>query len=125
MTATEKQVDLAIEYGANAILTTGDYLLRLVEVARERGYDVGNDLKITALTNMGDRDASRRRSAFRTTGPTVCTRCSGSRRSAPARDGLHVYEDAFVVQIVDPDTGEEVARRADRRDGHHRALQDR
>jgi phenylacetate-CoA ligase len=24
----------------------------------------------------------------------------------PAHDGLHIFEDAFVVQIVDPDTGE-------------------
>jgi phenylacetate-CoA ligase len=24
----------------------------------------------------------------------------------PERDGLHIFEDAFVVQVVDPDTGE-------------------
>ena len=56
VTSTEKQIDLAVQYGANAILTTGDYLLRMVEVARERGYEIGTDLKLTALTNMGDRD---------------------------------------------------------------------
>jgi phenylacetate-CoA ligase len=26
--------------------------------------------------------------------------------ACPARDGLHIYEDGFIVQIVDPDTGE-------------------
>ena len=29
-------------------------------------------------------------------------------QECPARDGLHVYEDAFVVQVVDPETGEPV-----------------
>ena len=108
VTATEKQVDLAVEYKANAILTTGDYLLRLAEVARERGYNVGTDLKITALTNLGDRDALEAAFGlpyYRSYGfhevQWVAQECA-------ARDGLHVYEDAFVVQIVDPETGEEV-----------------
>ena len=26
----------------------------------------------------------------------------------PAHDGLHIFEDAFVVQIVDPETGEQL-----------------
>ena len=40
-------------------------------------------------------------------------------------DGLHIYEDGFIVQIVDPETGEPLP------DGelgslvHHRAVQDR
>jgi phenylacetate-CoA ligase len=108
VTATAKQVDLAVEYKANAILTTGDYLLRLAEEARERGYNVGTDLKITALTNLGDKDtleATFGLPYYRSYGfhevQWVAQECA-------ARDGLHVYEDAFVVQIVDPETGEEV-----------------
>ena len=34
VTSSERQVELAMAYGAAAILTTGDYLLRLAEVAR-------------------------------------------------------------------------------------------
>ena len=126
VTATEKQVELAIQYGATAILTTGDYLLRLAEVAREtrlrrrqRPEDHG------AAEHGRPRRCSRRRSAPSTTAPTGSTRCSGSPVECPARDGLHVYEDAFVVQIVDPETGEQLP------DGqlgsicHHRAVQDR
>ncbi len=125
VTATEKQVDLAVEYEANAILTTGDYLLRIAEVARERGYDLGTDLKITALTNLGDKDtleATFGLPFYRSYGfhevQWVAQEC-------PARDGLHIYEDAFVVQIVDPETGEELPDGQTGRDGHHRAVQDR
>jgi phenylacetate-CoA ligase len=106
VTPTEKQVDLAIQYGANGILTTGDYFLRIVEVARERGYEIGKDLKITSLTNLGDRDTLEKLVGlpyYRSYGfhevQWVATEC-------PARDGLHIFEDAFVVQVVDPETGE-------------------
>ena len=44
VTSTEKQVELAIQYGATAILTTGDYLFRIAEVARSLGYDPEKDL---------------------------------------------------------------------------------
>ncbi|HZP29740.1 MAG TPA: hypothetical protein VFC99_12360, partial [Acidimicrobiia bacterium] len=57
VTSSERQVQLAVQYGASAILTTGDYLLRLADVARELGYDPGKDLQLKALPNIGDRDA--------------------------------------------------------------------
>jgi phenylacetate-CoA ligase len=108
VTSTEKQIDLAVQYGANAILTTGDYLMRMVEVAKERGYEIGTDLKLTALTNLGDRDtleATFGLPYYRSYGfhevQWVAQECE-------ARQGLHIYEDAFVVQIVDPETGEEL-----------------
>jgi phenylacetate-CoA ligase len=108
VTSTEKQIDLAVEYQANGILTTGDYLLRMVEVARERGYDVGTDLKITSLTNLGDRDALEAVFGLPYYRSYGFHEVQWVAQECPARDGLHVYEDAFVVQIVDPETGEEL-----------------
>ena len=106
VTSTERQVELAVQYGATAILTTGDYLLRLADVARELGYDPAKDLQLRALPNIGDRDALVGQFGgdyFRTYGfhevGCVAVECS-------AHDGLHIFEDAFIVQIVDPDTGE-------------------
>jgi phenylacetate-CoA ligase len=108
VTSSERQVELAIQYGAAAILTTGDYLLRLADVAREMGYDPSRDLALCALPNIGDADALTSLFGveyFRTYGfhevGCVAVECS-------AHDGLHVFEDAFIVQIVDPDTGERV-----------------
>jgi phenylacetate-CoA ligase len=106
VTSTERQVELAIEYGASAILTTGDYLLRLADVAREMGYDPARDLKIRALPNIGDR------ALLESTFGVECFESYGFHEvqwvsvECPAHDGLHIFEDAFVVQIVDPETGE-------------------
>jgi phenylacetate-CoA ligase len=106
VTSSERQVELAIEYGATAILTTGDYLLRLADVARTMGYDPKNDFNIRALPNIGDREL------LESTFGVECFNSYGFHEvqwvsvECPAHDGLHIFEDAFVVQIVDPETGE-------------------
>jgi len=101
VTSTEKQVELAIQYGATAILTTGDYLLRMNDVARS----MGADLKIRALPNIGDR------ALLESTFGAECFNSYGFHEvqwvavECPAHDGLHIFEDAFIVQVVDVDTG--------------------
>ena len=106
VTSSKRQIELAVQYGAKAILTTGDYLLRLADMAREMGIDPKNDLKLCALPNIGER-----RILEETFGVPnyasygfhevqwIATECS-------ARQGLHIQEDAFIVQVVDVDTGE-------------------
>ena len=101
VTSTEKQVELAIQYGATAILTTGDYLLRMNDVAKA----MGADLKIRALPNIGDR------ALLESTFGAECFNSYGFHEvqwvavECPAHDGLHIFEDAFIVQVVDVDTG--------------------
>jgi phenylacetate-CoA ligase len=105
VTSSERQVELAVEYGARAILTTGDYLLRLAEVARDLGYDPATDLALTALPNIGDREL------LEATFGVECFASYGFHEvqwvsvECPAHDGLHIFEDAFIVQVVDPETG--------------------
>lgn len=105
VTSTERQVELAINYGASAILTTGDYLLRIVDAAKAKGYSP-TDLKLRALSNIGDAELLSEMFGleyFKTYGfhevGNVAVEC-------PEHDGLHIFEDAFIVQIVDPETGE-------------------
>jgi phenylacetate-CoA ligase len=106
VTSSERQVELAIEYQAAAILTTGDYLLRLADVALEMGYDPAVDFKLHALPNIGDR------ALLESTFGVECFESYGFHEvqwvsvECPAHDGLHIFEDAFVVQIVDPESGE-------------------
>jgi phenylacetate-CoA ligase len=106
VTSSERQVELAIEYEAAAILTTGDYLLRLADVARGMGYDPASDFKLHSLPNIGDREL------LESTFGVECFESYGFHEvqwvsvECPAHDGLHIFEDAFVVQIVDPETGE-------------------
>jgi phenylacetate-CoA ligase len=106
VTSSERQVELAIEYEAAAILTTGDYLLRLADIARGMGYDPASDFKLRALPNIGDRKL------LESTFGVECFESYGFHEvqwvsvECPAHDGLHIFEDAFVVQVVDPETGE-------------------
>jgi phenylacetate-CoA ligase len=106
VTSSERQVELAIQYEAAAILTTGDYLLRLADVARAMGYDPAADFKLHALPNIGDREL------LESTFGVECFESYGFHEvqwvsvECPAHEGLHIFEDAFVVQIVDPESGE-------------------
>jgi phenylacetate-CoA ligase len=109
VTSTRKQVQLAREYKAAAILTTGDFLLRIADEARTLGLDPKEDLYITSLaTNIGNEQALEDTfgvPAYSTYGfhevGYVAVECA-------ARQGLHVFEDAFDVEVVDVDTGQPV-----------------
>ena len=106
VTSSRRQIELAHQYQAKAILTTGDYMLHLSEVAREMGLDPIRDFDIRALPNIGDREkleATWGAPNYQSYGfhevQWVSVEC-------PERQGLHIFEDAFVVEIVDPETGE-------------------
>jgi len=104
VTSSRRQVEIAHEYQATAILTTGDYLLHLAEVAKEMGLDPQKDFNLKALPNIGDR------ARLEEVWGVPNYRSYGFHEvqwvgiECPAREGLHVFEDAYVVQIIDPDT---------------------
>ena len=106
VTGTRTQVELARRFRAAAILTTGDYLLRIAEEAQAMGLDVRRDLSIRALaTNVGHEERLEELfglTALATYGfhevGTVAVEC-------PEQDGLHIFEDAFHVRVVDVETG--------------------
>ncbi len=105
VTSSRRQVELARQYGASAILTTGDYMLHLAEVAREMGYDPKCDFAIRALPNIGDPEK-----LSATWGPPVYQsygfhEVQWVAFECPARAGLHIMEDAFLVQVLDVETG--------------------
>ena len=106
VTPTRKQIELAVQYGAKAILTTGDYLLHLAETAREMGIDPITDLQLRALPNIGDKQR-----LSETFGAAVYDsygfhEVQWVAIECAAGDGLHIFEDAFVVEIVDVETGD-------------------
>ena len=106
VTPTRKQIELAVQYGAKAILTTGDYLLHLAETAREMGIDPIEDLQLSALPNIGDKQR-----LSETFGAAVYDsygfhEVQWVAIECAAGDGLHIFEDAFIVEIVDVETGD-------------------
>ncbi len=107
VTGTRKQVELARDFRAAAILTTGDYLLRIAEEAQAMGLDPRRDLSLRALvTNVGQEERLEELfglTALATYGfhevGTVAVEC-------PVKQGLHIFEDAFHVLVVDVESGE-------------------
>jgi phenylacetate-CoA ligase len=105
VTSSRRQVELAHQYQATAILTTGDYLLHLADVAREMGLDPKKDFNLRALPNIGDRERLEAAFGLPTYHSYGFHEVQWVSIECPERQGLHIYEDAFVVEIVDPETG--------------------
>ncbi len=106
VTPSRKQVELAIEYGATAILTTGDYLLHLAETAVEMGLDPIADLALKALPNIGDVEQLEATFGVPVLDSYGFHEVQWVAVECPAKSGLHVFEDAYIVEIVDVETGE-------------------
>jgi phenylacetate-CoA ligase len=108
VTSSRRQVELARQYQATAILTTGDYLLHLADVAREMGFDPKKDFNIKALPNIGDREKLEETFGVPNYQSYGFHEVQWVAIECPARKGLHVFEDAFVIQVVDKETGDPV-----------------
>jgi phenylacetate-CoA ligase len=108
VTSSRRQIELARAYGATAILTTGDYLLHLADVAREMGLDPKRDLNLCAIPNIGDRALLEETFGGENYASYGFHEVQWVAIECPARQGLHIFEDAYVVQVVDPDSGEPV-----------------
>ena len=104
VTSSIKQLEMARDYGAASILTTSDYLLHLKALADKEGFK-RSDFKFRTFQTIGDvRAASEAWGApaydiyaFHEV-QTISAEC-------PARGGLHVWDDAFIVEVVDTETG--------------------
>jgi phenylacetate-CoA ligase len=106
VTSSRRQIELAQRYGAVAILTTGDYMLHLAEVAKEMGLDPLEDFDIRCLPNIGDREKLEKTWGAPNYQSYGFHEVQWVSIECPEREGLHIFEDAFVVQIVDPESGE-------------------
>ena len=111
---TKKQIMILQDFGPTAICCTPSYALYLAEVGEEMGMDmrslrlrvgvlgaepwsekmrqeIENKLDIMALNIYGLSEVL---------GPGVSMEC------AEGRNGLHVFEDHFIVEVINPQTGE-------------------
>lgn len=113
---TERQVSLMQDFGTTILACTPSYALHIAEVAQEMGIDI-RELSLRAgifgaepwSDNMRKKlEAETGISAVdiyglsEVVGPGVACMCQ-------AKEGLHVFDDHFIVEIVDPVTGEPLA----------------
>jgi phenylacetate-CoA ligase len=112
-TRSTQQVFLMREYRATAIIGFADYIRRLAEVAREEGQEPGRDIPVRLIcAHLGSETQASLGAAwsgaqvFDWYGVGDTGLIAGE---LPDRTGMHVMEDAHVLEIADPDTGALVA----------------
>lgn len=110
--STERQVALIMDFGARVLCSTPSYALAIAEVAEQQGVDLcGSALRIGMFGaepwSQAMREQIEARLGLRAVdvyglseimGPGVACECE-------AREGLHGWEDHFVFEVVDPDSG--------------------
>ena len=111
---TEKQIMVMKDFGTTALISTPSYALHMAEVAREMEINPRTDLRLKwgLFGGEGSTEAMRREindvwGIFSTEnygmseliGPGVSGECL-------ALKGMHINEDHFIPEIINPETGE-------------------
>ncbi|MEY6432931.1 phenylacetate--CoA ligase [Thioalkalicoccus limnaeus] len=110
---TERQIMVMKDFGVTAVCATPSYFTHLIERANEVGVDLRElPLRVGVFGAEPWSDAMRERIEIDSgikaydiyglseiIGPGVASECS-------VQQGLHVFEDHFYPEIIDPDTGE-------------------
>ncbi len=111
---TEKQIMIMKDFGTTALISTPSYALHMAEVAGEMGIDPKKELKLKwglfggeGSTEGMRKEINERWGLFATEnygmseliGPGVSGECL-------AMKGMHISEDHFLPEIIDPNTGE-------------------
>lgn len=114
---TKRQIQMMKDLGTDILACTPSYALLIADTAIEMGYDPANDFKVSGVILGAEPASENMRQEIREKlgvqycdvyglseimGPGVAMECG-------AANGLHVAEDQFYVEIVDPDTFEPVA----------------
>jgi len=114
--ATERQIVLIQDFGARVLCATPSYALSIAEVAEKQGVDLRKSkLEIGIFGAEPWSEAMRKELDARLgiqavdiyglseiMGPGVAAEC------VEVRDGLHGWEDHFLFEVIDPETGEDV-----------------
>ncbi|ELZ84698.1 phenylacetyl-coenzyme A ligase [Haloferax elongans ATCC BAA-1513] len=112
---TQRQVEMLADLGSDAISCTPSYALYLAEVADDMGYDI-KDLPLRVVIFGAEpctepmREEIEERLGVKgidiyglseIVGPGVSIECE-------EQNGLHIWEDYFYPEVVDPNTGDPV-----------------
>ena len=113
---SEKQIMYMKDFGTSLLVATPSYSLRLAEVARGMGVDPATDLGIRiALVGSEMLTDAMREEMHKCWGDDVLITSNygmselvgpGVSGECECLDGMHINEDFFLPEIIDPETGE-------------------
>jgi phenylacetate-CoA ligase len=108
---TKRQIEMIHDFGVTAIHCTPSYAMHLAEVAEETGTDISS-LR-TGMFGAEPWSEAMRKELEDTLGVTAYDSYGLSELYGPGvafecmeRDGLHIWHDYYMVEIIDPKTGE-------------------
>jgi phenylacetate-CoA ligase len=110
--STERQIALIMDFKASALCATPSYALAIAELAEQQGVDLRQSALRIGLFGAEPWSAAMRREIesrigvkavdiyglSEIMGPGVACECE-------CQDGLHGWEDHFLFEVIDPDTG--------------------
>jgi phenylacetate-CoA ligase len=113
---TIRQINLMRDLGTNMIAGIASYALHMAEVAGSMGVDLHKDLQVRRgifgaevwsdglrkkIASLWDMDCYDIYGMSEMYGPGAASECS-------AHEGIHVWDDHFIIEVIDPETGEAV-----------------
>ena len=108
---TQRQVETMLNFGSTALVCTPSYALRIAEVAGEMGVERAQLALRVGLFGAEPWSENMRREIEARMGILATDNYGLSEVIGPgisgeceARDGLHINEDHFLVEVIDPDT---------------------
>lgn len=113
-TRSAQQVNLMKTFGVNVLVGFVDYIKRLADVAKEEGLRPGKDIKIDMI--IGHLGMESRESIAETWGNPELFDWYGVgdtgtiAAEGPDHQGMHVWEDAQYLEILDPDSNQPVVK---------------
>jgi len=111
---TRNQVRFMVDFGTTVLCATASYPMRIAEVAKEMGYEP-SELPVEKMLLGAEPWSEEMRKrieetfqarAFDIPGLTEMGGVGTVGFECPLRHGLHMWEDNYIVEIVDPETGE-------------------
>ena len=110
-TRSEQQIDLMRRYGVNVIVGFADYIMKLAEVARQMGLEPCRFKNSHDIWTYGWDDGPSLSETWVGRNALIGTELGtlGLLRPRADHNGLYIWEDAHIVEIIDPDSAEPVA----------------
>ena len=107
-----RQIKFIMDFGTTAIHAIPSYATRLAEVFIEMGLDPKKDTKLTTLCIGAEPHSEEQRRRIENLLGVKAYNCFGMSEmngpgvafECPEQNGLHIWEDYVIVEIVDPET---------------------
>lgn len=114
---TRRQIKFITDFGTTALHAIPSYASRLYEVMQEMGIDPQRDTKLrTLIIGAEPHSEEQRRKIERMLGVKAYNSFGMSEMCGPGvafecteQNGMHIWEDYYIVEIVNPDTLEPVS----------------